>query len=305
VNNVSLTARGSRVVNKAAEQETVTNEVFAGLLFSFGDGYSGGMGRARVDDATIDTVGLQRDAPAGPGYGYRVDARYDHAAEEGQELGASFYGRLQGTIGEYTIQRISTAAAQSTSVSAAGSISLLDGAWNLARPIHDAFALVRVGDVEGVRVYASNHEVTRTDGAGEALVPNLTAYFGNSLSIEEKDVPFDQTIGALRYLVAPPYRGGVVVAFPVSRIRAVTGHLFFRTAAGVEVATYAGLAIEVDGETREMVVGKEGLFFVQDLIPGTYPARVFKGDRSCRFALDIPDSEEALTDLGEVYCEVD
>jgi P pilus assembly chaperone PapD len=49
--------------------------------------------------------------------------------------------------------------------------------------VDDAFAVVKVGDVAGVRVMASNQLVGRTNRRGEAVVPNLVSYYGNRLSI--------------------------------------------------------------------------------------------------------------------------
>src|SRR5690606_19127903 len=112
-----------------------------------------------------------------------------------------------------------------SSVSAMGAIVAIGGRVHATRPVTESFALVRVPGVEGVRAYASNQEIGRTDKKGNLLIPNLQAYYGNILGIDDADVPLLYSVANVRKLLAPPYRGGAVAEFPVERVQRIMGRI--------------------------------------------------------------------------------
>ena len=83
------------------------------------------------------------------------------------------------------------------------------------RQIRDAFAVVNVGDFEGVRVYSENQEIGRTNKNGQLFVPGLRPYLRNNLRIEIEDLPLNAKVGNVATQAAPYYRSGVVVNFNV------------------------------------------------------------------------------------------
>jgi outer membrane usher protein len=302
-NHLSLFAQASHVRTIQLGSVDKSNEALVGLLLTFGTDYSAGMSYTNRDANSSESVYVQKNAPVGPGWGYRVEADRNEEATPGEQWSGNANVQYNGQRGVYSVQRIQSPNTSSTNFTVAGSLAYVGGSTWLSRPITDAFALVKVDELPDVRVYASNQEMGRTNAEGEALVPNLIAYFGNNLSIEQQDVPFDYKIGGTRLTVAPPYRGGVMVPFDVQRVQAFTAHLYFRTKAGDEAASLAGLSLEINGEAKEFVVGKGGLFYAEQLRPGTYPARLYTEKRSCEFDLVIPRSTERMVDLGKVYCE--
>src|ERR1700687_4599161 len=104
-----------------------------------------------------------------------------------------------------------------------GGIAAIGGGLYATRPLQQGFALIQVPGVEGVRGYFENQEVGRTNSSGNLLVPNMLPYYGDGLSIADRDVPIGYGIGKLREVVAVPNHGGAVVRFDVARVESVTG----------------------------------------------------------------------------------
>ncbi len=101
----------------------------------------------------------------------------------------------------------------------------------------------------------------------------------------------------------PPFRGGILVEFRAERLQAYIGRISYRVEGETVPADLSNLNVRVGDETLELAVGRGGEFYLENVPAGTYPARLFNDKLDCRFELTIPESEETLIDLGEVYCE--
>jgi outer membrane usher protein len=53
----------------------------------------------------------------------------------------------------------------------------------------------------------------------------------------------------------------------------------------------------------ELVTGKGGVFYIENLEPGTYPLQLTSPAGSCKVNLAIVRSAEAVVDLGSLACE--
>jgi len=101
---------------------------------------------------------------------------------------------------------------------ASGTLGFMAGNLFAARRLTESFAQVRVEQVEGVRVYANNQLIGRTDKAGVLLIPRLLAYDANKIRIDPSDVPLDWTLSESERVVRPHLRSGVVVHFGAERL---------------------------------------------------------------------------------------
>jgi outer membrane usher protein len=148
-----------------------------------------------------------------------------------------------------------------------------------------------------VRVYSNNQEVGRTDREGRLVVPHVGSFYETQITIDEKDVPLDYSIGELRRVVAPPYRSGSLLAFDVRRLRAVEG----------VIATHGvpaeNLRFTIEGVAEEFATGRDGRYYIEGLAAGSHAGTLRSGGSECRFTLRVPESTEALTRLAEVACE--
>lgn len=195
---------------------------------------------------------LQSNPPAGVGSGWRVSAQA---------------GAVDGVSGAYTFNApassLSVEAAKignqtGVRASAAGSIGLVNGRTFASRRLGDSFASVSVGGYGGVRVYADNQLVARTDKSGRAIVPGLRSYETNQIRIEDADLPIEAQLAASETDVRPFARTGVMVNFaPVATSGAV---LWASTSDGA--ALPAGASVAIDGRTDGTVVAPGGMIYV-------------------------------------------
>ena len=119
-------------------------------------------------------------------------------------------------------------------------------------------------------------------------------------------MPLNYTIAATEKLIAPPYRGGAVVSFPIRRMQSIFGKIVLKNRAGTLVAPAYGQLLSVHGKggQSESPIGKHGEFYLENLAAGRFAATVNYKDKVCAFAIEIPDSNESEIDLGTVACHV-
>jgi outer membrane usher protein len=185
-----------------------------------------------------------------------------------------------------------------TQLGVQGGIAGVGGEWAMTRPVVDSFAIVKVGAVPGVRVYANNQVVGTTDRSGTVFVPRLASYFENPVAIEDGDLPVNYIVPQARLIVSPALRSGVLLDFRAHAVTAVAGRL---VAAGRAFADAQG-DVRVAGEAHEILTSRDGSFYVEQVPPGRYEGTATRPDGTCRFTLEVPASNEVVTDLGEVRC---
>jgi len=283
--------------------ETVTYDLFAGVNFIFGERQSGSLSHQQQAKSATDTINIQKSPPLGTGLGYQIGVTQSQG-EDTTRAGNGFL-TLRGPYGLYSSSlRTDFLGTASYNVDLSGGVAFINGGVYFARPISDSFALVKVSDLDHIRVYYSGQLIGETHHEGRLLIPHLASYLDNNISIEEKDIPIFYEMKSDKQRVAPPLRGGRVVAFELVKRQAIMGHFFFVEKGQKEAAEYAGLEIKLPEKSVEEVVGKGGEFYLENLPSGELPARLFKKGKECLFNLVIPKNNTAMIDLGEVQCEI-
>jgi outer membrane usher protein len=291
--SLSLSAR-----RLASPTTGISGEFFAGLGVLFGERTTASLSYDRSREGGAASAEIQRALPAGVGVGYRANWRTTDA-QQGHAL-----LQYHGPFGRYELQQDVRGGVPSTSVTLSGGIAAIGGGVHLTRPIQESFALVKVPGVGGVRSYVSNQPIGRTSRRGNLLVPNLLPYYGNPLSIDDQDVPLTYQISGTRRLIAPPYRGGALVIFDVSKVQGVSGRVAIRSN-GVEVVPAFGQISVMAADTGyESPIGSEGQFYLENLPAGRHPATITYRDRTCRFTIVMPRSDEAAVSLGSLTCTI-
>jgi outer membrane usher protein len=242
----------------------------------------------------VMTVGLQQSLPAGSGVGYRL--KWQDATSS-----VSAAIETQHPYGRAGVYHDTWENGELTTATAAGGITFIAGSWHLTRPVDDAFALVRVRGVRGVRTYASNQLVGRTDRRGELLLPALASFLPTRVAIDDRDVPFSLEIGATESHVSPPFRGGSLVTFHVNEIRRVSGRFLVPLLPSAEIVALA----DWNGRQESVSVAHDGRFEFEHALPGRYVVRV--GGRghwySCTITVAPPASDVlGVQQMGEVPC---
>jgi outer membrane usher protein len=274
-------------------------EIFSGLTFFFGQ-TTGSVSYENRGGVSVGTAMLQKSLPVGTGFGYRFQA----GTAQNQNFSLDGLLQYQGPYGRYEASYSHLDGRDSTVLNVAGGLAVIGKDFFLTRPVQDSFAVIRVPGVADVRGYASNQEVGYTSSNGNLFVPSLLPYYGNKLSISDEDVPLNYTIAATDKVVAPPFRGGALVTFPVQRIQRATGTVALHDSGQSVIPVYGQLNVTVNGKQFESPVGKQGEFYLENVPPGHHPATVEYKDRTCAFVLDVPISDEPIVKLGNVRCEL-
>jgi outer membrane usher protein len=295
---VSLNIVAARTV-----AETTTNELFANLMIYLGKSRSANAAYQKQGNETAGRVTLQQNAPLGTGLGYRLIAERRDNGQDDPTNGGDAYLQYRGNHGIYSAEYWNVDGNTSYTVGTTGGIAFINSSAYFTRPIYDGFVLAKVGTLENVAVKYNNQDVGVTDKNGELLIPSLVSYYQNSISINDKDIPVNYELSETSKSVSVPYRTGGIVQFEATKLQGFTGRLFINERGAKTTAEYWGLQITQGKEVKEVIVGKNGAFYLENLPAGRFPARLFSKDKACSFVLSIPDSEDLMVNMGDVICE--
>ena len=138
---------------------------------------------------------------------------------------------------------------------------MLGGAPYLSNRVYDSFAVVDAHN-PGVKVQRENTLVGETNEDGKILVPNVSSFQKNKISIDPMDLPLNAEIESTVDYVAPSFRSGVYVEFNVKKA-VPSAIVILQTADGKFVA--AGSEGRLEGSEEPFVVGYDGQAFIRDL----------------------------------------
>jgi outer membrane usher protein len=201
-------------------------------------------------------VQATQSVPAGPGWGWRL-AGSDSATQRVQ--GDTTYNSNHA---QFTAQANAGRDANAVRLGANGSVGWMSGLAFASRRIDQrAFAVVQVGDLEGVAVSLSNQVVAVTNSKGLALVTGLLPYQLNQLTLDADLLPFDVDIGSIRETVVPYARSGALVTFAVKRSRDAL--VVLRQPDGSPVP--AGARVKVTPGSQEFFVARRGEVYLLGL----------------------------------------
>lgn len=280
---------------------------FVGLTFSIAERTMAAMSRAdhwagENGHGETSQAMLQHALPVGTGVGYRLAvAEGENALNDGLVQYQGRYGRVEA---EYQRPGWDSSSRGHTTLTATGGAVLIGGRGYLTRPVQDAFALVRVPNVGGVHGLVSNQVVGSTDARGDLLIPSLLSYYGNRIGIDDKDIPLDHDIVATELTIAPPYRGGAIVTFPVRQVFAIAGAVIVEEDGKEVVPAYGQLVVGLADHQVVSPFDEAGNFYLENISPGTYQAEAQYATGACAFRLAVQPGRTALTNVGTLRCTV-
>jgi outer membrane usher protein FimD/PapC len=311
------------------ENET-THEAGVNLSWYLGRDHSVSAALRREGDSSIQTLEARRNTPAGVGTGWNV--RGERTDLEGSQLYllnavAQHNARLAILRGDFSLGRSETLSTEDLRLSVAGALVQVGDTFALTRPVRDSFALVSVGDAEGVGVYVNGQTSGRTNRRGKVVIPDLSSYYENQVSIEDKDIPLDYLMPRVRLNLSPPLRSGSCLNFPLQRYQAFTGTLSIAEETGATPLAYAELSLDTPAGPVIFWTGGEGEFYLDSqqvefdvaayqgcealekkggafLPAGVYPLAVRQEGRSFRTEVAIPEVAEQFAELGEIVLPV-
>jgi outer membrane usher protein len=240
----------------------------------------------RTNTAALD---VQKPLQVGPGYGYYLHAQSDHQAGAGVSY--------SGLYGRYSLEASTADSVTGVRATVAGGIGILDKKVFVAPPIDSSFALVRVGEVAGVRVMEENVDVGRTGDDGTLLVPRIPANSPVKLSIDPLTVPFDNSLPTTEQTVITLARTGVVARFDSRRQHNVLVRLVQPDGNPVPEGAEAIVA----GRPERFPVAFGGEVFVTDF-EGKHELEVTYDSRSCRVMVEVERTAPVVAEVGPLVC---
>lgn len=262
---------------------------------------------SRNGDSDTQGVQLNKSVPQGEGYGYRVslDRTKTDASDAAYTLNPFF--QYNGRYGIYSADyRGNTSGSDRSGVgrlTASGALACIDGSMGATRPIYDSFALVKLDGLKNINVLSSNQPIGKTDENGCLFVPNLSSYYSNQIAVDAADMPMNYNVPNVVRYVSPWHRGGAVVDFAPARIQAVTGTLTVTDRGKRFPVEFQDIAARIDGVEKSISTGRDGEFYIENMAPGPHILSFLYDGRDCTCKLNVPASDEPITDLGGMICE--
>ena len=245
------------------------------------------------DGRLASEVQATSTTPTGPGIGWRVAA----GNSESRALSGGLNMNTSSTelTADIETSRQGAAAAR---LGMRGSLGRLAGLGFASRPIgRGAFAVVRVGELEGVPVLRSHQVVALTDGQGLAFVPGLLPYQANVIEVDPTEMSLDAEFATTRIEVTPYARSGALVDFAVRTSRGAL----------VELVEVDGSAVPVGAQARlasggaSFTVARRGEVYMTGLEQSNTVEVTWPGKR-CDLIVELPATGESLPRIGPLTC---
>lgn len=285
--------------------------------YLFGRDYSAVASAVRAGTFKSQTVSFEKTVPVGEGYGFSIGPGRAETPEGTATLSnvfGQYNGRYALLLGRYQGSSNDGVTRGLAEVSVASGIGYVPGRLFVSRPLTDSFAVVKVGDVPDVPVRNNGQLQGTTDARGEVVVSPMISFYDNSVNFERRAVPLDYVFKSSALVVSPAFRSGAYLAFDVMKNRAILGRLEHEVEGRrvpIESRELRVTRAGVDRRSWEALYGprffvqsftaKGGEFYIEQLEPGEWMLQVEK-DPACVATIRVPETEEALTDLGAVLC---
>jgi outer membrane usher protein len=285
------------IASHTDDQGGKNDQLFFGLNIYFGKGISGNVNYTFKDGNNVAEANLQKNLPTGTGYGFNIGVFNQDSKTDTRGL-----IQYQNDYGIYGVGYQNINRQEDSLFSVAGGIGYIDGSAFLSRPILDAFAKVNVDGLEGVRVYEFGNEIGKTDKNGNVIIPDFRSFIDNKIDIESRDIPINYSMPTLTQYISPPFRGGSLVKFDITKIQGIGGSIF-ASEDGKKIPFESGeLWVSVKEKNITGLIGRNGEFYIENVPPGKHPAKIIYKSKECHFELMIPKSEEMWIDIGEITC---
>ncbi|WP_167737577.1 fimbria/pilus outer membrane usher protein [Sphingomonas parva] len=271
----------------AGERQTVIG-LHAAFLFGGRRSASAGM---EAKGGTSLRLSYQKDPPAGEGTGYRI------AATAGALDGLDAVVTRNLRSAALTAQVSHAHGRTGVRAAASGSIGFAGKRVFASRTIGSSFAAVKVGDFQGVKVYADNQLVAVTDASGTAIIPALRPFERNVIRIDESDLPLDVTLASNELAVRPFAKAATLVRFAAER----SGGVLMRVLLEDGRPLPPGAQVLAEGSDRVHVSAGNGQVYVDGLGGPTRLTASWPGGR-CSFVAARPSGDDAQPRLENLIC---
>lgn len=311
-------------------QNETSYEVTVNLTWSLDRNYSIAGAVRREEGTNIQSIEARRYIPSGEGTGWNLRGERTKTGEDQSFLFnsvAQHNARHAILRGDFSLNRSEMLTSENLRLSLAGALVHIGDTYAVTRPVTDSFALVSVGAADGVGVYVNGQTSGHTNRRGKVVIPDLSSYYDNQVSIEDKDIPLDYLMPRIRLNVSPPLRSGSCINFPLQKYQAFTGTLIVTGADGPVPLAYAELDLATPAGPVTFWTGEEGEFYLDSqqvefdltvhqgcealkkkevafLPAGVYPLTIKLEGHIIPSELTIPAVVEQYAELGKIVLPV-
>jgi outer membrane usher protein len=271
-----------------------TNQAFLTLVFSPDIDHVVSNSASWQEHQVQDLLQFSKPVPLGKGYGYNLLASNNSNRYVGADI------TLQNEIGAYTARLGKGRGIANYELDASGSAIYFAGNGFLARKLTNSFVLVQVPHYPDVNVFYEHQLMGRTDENGNLLVTQLLPYQENSVEIDPTTLPLDAQIDRITQTVIPYFASGVLAKFPVKQMQGVVMHLLMPN--GQYVPVGAEVLLNHDQGCITYPVANDGEIYIPDISANLLEGSVNWDNHTYYFSIKVPDTNEAIIELGDVPC---
>jgi outer membrane usher protein len=283
-------------------------------------------------DGESTTIQLQKNAPAGEGYGYSgILQKSDAGGQTTYTVNPSFQynGRYGIYQGEFRGNSSSGKLDAQYHLATSGALVYAGNTFGVTRPVYDSFGLVSTGELKGVKVLLNSQEIGTTDSSGKLFIPNLGSFNQNQVAISDKEIPIDYYLSNIVKLISPPLRSGSCIPFVIKKIQPISGKLKIRIGGKLKPIEFQEIALALNGRIITFPTGSGGEFDIDlsqseefkkliepeesgcdsingstaMITPGVYKGTVEYEGKRYSFNLTIPEHADSIIDLGETIID--
>jgi len=307
--------------SKKYEQKDIT-EFFVGISIYPKKEYTLSLRYEDIESSNIETLQLSKSAPISEGYGYRVTVEREKIKQTYNSINPYFQYRTNFGVSEFDINLKNgpDKTLEIYRISHAGAIAFIGNNLGFTRPINDSFALIKTADLEGVTVNLNGQNMGKTNKKGYLFISDLSSYYDNTLTINDKDIPFEYDILTKDFVVSPWYKSGFCLEFPIKKVFRYSGKLLgiindkiipleyyiihFEQKDSREVEKNNCIRLSEKELPTSITTGKNGEFYIEDLKPGIYRSFIIYDGNPIEFEITLPETPGFITELGDIKIEL-
>lgn len=278
--------------------------IYAGLSFSLGKGYSTSVSAQRSSTGSRShQANLQKSSSGLHNLSWSLGWQQQTSARGTRRHSGTGSIHYRTQYGNGSARAYTSDGNSNYSASWRGGLVLMQGGLFATRNVSDSFAVVSTQGVASVPVLSQNSVVGKTNRKGLLLVPNLSAYQKNKISIDPLNLPANMKIERAQAQVTPRAGASVAVAFKLRRVQSAM--LTLVNTAGGPLPVGASI-LNMKGQPVA-VVGFDGQTYIEELEKGANRFNVALPEGgSCTVQVNYtaPTNNDAiLLNLGEMICE--
>lgn len=228
---------------------------------------------------------------------YGLNAAFQREDDSSKSISVNTQKRLsQATLsGSYSIAD----SYQQASAGISGAVVIHSGGATLSQNLTDTFAIVEAEGAQGASI--TNHWGTEIDGKGYAIVPSLTPYRSNRITLDNGSMLSSTELLDTQQLIAP-YAGAIV------KMKFETRHgiavVFMTQQANGGVIPIGAEVVDEDGLVLGMV-GQAGMAYVRASKPSGQLTVNWgnKPDQQCHFDYVLDSSRDSTLLRMPALCE--